>query len=42
MELRKFIATNIREFLNEDVGEYSNKLDYGYILKPIWPQYRGK
>lgn len=30
MKLRKFIATTIREFLNEDVGEYSNKLDYGY------------
>ena len=29
-KLRKFIATTIREFLNEDVGEYSNKLDYGY------------
>ena len=30
MELRKFIATTIREYLNEEVGEYVNKLDYSY------------
>jgi len=30
MKLRKFIATTIREYLNEEVGEYTNKLDYNY------------